>query len=60
MTKQEALKILDELVASIGSYNYIENLDNAKLDDWQYDIIQVCQGIEEGLEEDTQTTEGTA
>ena len=48
MEKIEALKILEEVMASIDSHAGMVAPDDAKLDDWKYDLDQVFVAILDG------------
>ena len=48
MTRSEALKILEEVSASIDSHTGISPPDDAKLYDWSYDVMQVFNAISDG------------
>jgi hypothetical protein len=52
MEKTEALKILDEVMASIDTHVDMVAPDDAKMSDWSYDILQVYNAIHDGELED--------
>ena len=48
MTRSEALKILEEVYQSIASHSGMVPPDDAKIDDWSYDLVQVINAIVDG------------
>ena len=48
MTRKETLKIIEEVMASIDSHAGMVAPDDAKLDDWVYDLNQVFEAILDG------------
>ena len=48
MTKKEALKILEEVMQSIDSHAGMEAPDEAKMDDWVFDLGKLFEALYEG------------